>query len=116
LVTADPPDRQSEAATHADTAPVEELSELQRMRVERDAALEELAFLREQLRSTEAFYAHRFELEYTRLYAEHRAFLEQLTRLSAEFHRRARRDDPMREDARTAPSDPTDATLLPQER
>ena len=115
-MTSDPLDPESNALVQVATAPVGEPSELQRMRVERDAALEELAFIREQLRSTEAFYAHRFELEYTRLYAEHRAFLEQLTRLSAEFHRRARRDDPMREDVRTAPSDPTDATLLPQER
>ena len=67
------------------------------MRGELDAAQEEVAFLREQLRSTQAFYAHRFELEYARLYAEHRGFLDELTRLSAEFHRRARRDDPMRE-------------------
>jgi hypothetical protein len=115
-VTSDSPDRESEAVTHTATAPIGESSELQRMRVERDGALEELAFLREQLRSTEEFYAHRFELEYARLYAEHRGFLEQLTRLSAEFHRLARRDDPMREDERTAPSDPTDATLPPQER
>jgi hypothetical protein len=115
-VTPDPPDLETNAVVQAATPPDGEPSELQRMRVERDAALEELAFLREQLRSTEAFYAHRFELEYTRLYAEHRAFLEQLTRLSAEFHRRARRDDPMREDERTAPFDPTDATLFPQER
>ena len=110
-----PSDLETSAVSQVATAPDEELSELQRMRVERDAALEELAFLREQMRSTEAFYAHRFELEYTRLYAEHRGFLEQLTRLSAEFHRRARRDDPMREDARSGSSDPADATLLPQE-
>ena len=115
-MTSDPPDLETNAVAQVATAPDGEQSELQRMRVERDAAEEELAFLREQLRSTEAFYAHRFELEYTRLYTEHRAFLEQLTRLSAEFHRRARRDDPMREDARTALSDPADATLLPQER
>jgi len=115
-VTSDPPNLETDAVVQVAPAPGEESSELQRMCVERDAAVEELAFLREQLRSTEAFYAHRFELEYTRLYAEHRGFLEQLTRLSAEFHRRARRDDPMREDALTAPSDPADAALLPQER
>jgi hypothetical protein len=114
-VTSDPLDSESNAPVQVATDPIEESSELQRMRVERDAALEELAFLREQLRSTEAFYAHRFELEYTRLYAEHRAFLEQLTRLSAEFHRRARRDDSMREGARPASSDSKTA-LLPQER
>jgi len=114
-VTSDPLDSESNAPVQVATDPIEESSELQRMRVERDAALEELAFLREQLRSTEAFYAHRFELEYTRLYAEHRAFLEQLTRLSAEFHRRARRDDSMREGARPASSD-SKTTLLPQER
>jgi hypothetical protein len=115
-VTADVPDCESEAATRVGTTAEGDSLELQRVRAERDAALEELAFLREQLRSTEAFYAHRFELEYARLYTEHRGFLEQLTRLSAEFHRRARRDDPMREDARPAPSGPPDASLLPRER
>ena len=112
----DPSDRESEVVTRVAPAPVGESTELQRVRLERDAALEELAFLREQLRSTEAFYAHQFELEYARLYAEHRGFLEQLTRLSAEFHRRAGPDDPMRAYARTTPSDPTDATILPPER
>lgn len=86
------------------------------MRVERDQALEELAFLREQLRSTEVFYAHRLELEYARLYAEHRGFLDELTRLSADFHRRARRDTPARADAHVGPSDPAGGTLPPQVR
>jgi hypothetical protein len=101
--------------TRVATTPVGESSELHRTRMERDAALEELAFIREQLRSTEAFYAHRFELEYARLYAEHRGFLEQLTRLSVEFHRRAQGDDP-REDASSTPSDPPEVSLLPRER
>jgi hypothetical protein len=115
-MTSDAPDRESEAATCVETATNGDSSELQRTRVERDAAREELDFLREQLRSTEAFYAHRFELEHTRLYADHPGFLEQLTRLIAEFHRRARRDDPMQEDARSAPSDPPDASLLSPDR
>lgn len=115
-MTPDPPHRESEVATRVAPAPVGESTELQRVRLERDAALEELAFLREQMRSMEAFYAHQFELEYARLYAEHRGFLEQLARLSAESHRRVQRDDPMRAHADTTPSDPTDATLLPPER
>jgi hypothetical protein len=115
-VTSDPPDLETNAVVQVATAPDGEPSELQRLRVERDAALEELAFLREQMRSMEAFYAHQFELEYARLYAEHRGFLEQLARLSAESHRRVQRDDPMRAHADTTPSDPTDATLLPPER
>jgi len=59
----------------------EESSALQFVRMERDVALEELAYLREQLRSTEAYYAHRFELLFTGLYSEHREFLEELMRL-----------------------------------
>ena len=59
----------------------EESSALQHLRMERDAALEELAYLREQLRSTEAYYAHRFELLFAGLYSEHREFLEELMRL-----------------------------------
>ena len=59
----------------------EESSALQRMRMERDMALEELAYLREQLRSTEAYYAHRFELLFAGLYSGHREFLEELMRL-----------------------------------
>src|SRR4051812_6645517 len=90
---------------------VGEPSELQRLRAERDQALEELVFLREQLCSAEAFYAYRIELEYARLYAEHRGFLDELTRLSAEFHRRARRDTPTREDPRGDPPEPADTTL-----
>jgi hypothetical protein len=90
---------------------VGEPSELQRLRAERDQALEELVFLREQLCSAEAFYAYRLELEYARLYAEHRGFLDELTRLSAEFHRRARRDTLTREDPRGDPAGPADATV-----
>lgn len=51
------------------------------MRLERDAALEDLAFLREQLRSTEAFYAYQFELVHARLQAEHRSVLSELGRM-----------------------------------
>jgi hypothetical protein len=95
LMTPDLPDPEREPADSAGATALAESRELQGMRAERDAALEELAFLREQLRSTETFYAHRFELEYARLDAEHQGFLEQLTRLS---------------------SDPTEAALLSRPR
>ena len=115
-MTSDVPHHQAEAPPSSGATPIAEPSELQRMRAERDAALEELAFLREQLRSTEAFYAHRFELEYARLYAEHRGFLQELSQLSADFHRRSRRDDAMREDTRPAPSEPDGTPTLPRPR
>jgi hypothetical protein len=106
----DSPDHESVAPSSSGTSATSDLQELQRIRAERDAALEELAFLREQLHSAETFYAHRFEVEYARLADDYRQYLEELTRLSAEFYQRSRRDGPMREDERSAPSDPTDLT------
>ena len=85
LMTSELPDIVTRPAKSAETKSAdptssEESSALQHLRAERDAALEELAYLREQLRSTEAYYAYRFELVLRGLYSEHRDVLEGLAR------------------------------------
>ena len=75
------PDLVTRPAPSAEPTSSDESIVLQRMRLERDAAVEELAYLREQLRSTEAYHAHQFELLFAGLYSEHRDFLEELMRL-----------------------------------
>ena len=81
--TTDPAGAESPRVEPAPAEPPadEESSALQRMRLERDAALEELAFLREQICGAQAYYEHQFELVVARLYSEHRSLLEELTRL-----------------------------------
>src|SRR3954451_11657747 len=116
-MTSDLPDPQRQAATSSERTSAEAMSTvdsnaLHRLRFERDAALEDIAFLREQLRSTEAFCAYRFE----RLHAEHRSLLNELARLGTGRHRRSRRDAPAREEVRAAPSEPADASLPPRTR
>ncbi|HEX7977524.1 MAG TPA: hypothetical protein VF461_02920, partial [Gemmatimonadaceae bacterium] len=71
----------SVAPPRAETTSSEESNALQYMRLERDAALEELAFLREQLRSTEAYYAHRLEVMFAGLYHAPALALPQRNRL-----------------------------------
>jgi hypothetical protein len=99
-MTSDPPDQEGQLASGAEPPFAEptsseptsstESSAMQRMRLERDAALEDLAFLREQLRSTQEFYEHRLDLVCARLYAEHRGLLNELTRLGATRPQRSR--------------------------
>jgi hypothetical protein len=109
-VTPDLTDRQRQAPVSSSPSANSESTELEQVRDERDAALEELAFLREQLQGTEAFYAHRFELEFRALYEDHQRFLEGLTQLSAAFHRRLRQENPVRDNPEVS-SGPADSTI-----
>jgi hypothetical protein len=80
---------------------------LERTRAERDLALEEVAFLREQLRNIQAHHVSRLESEYARLCEAYQSFLEELPpRLSAAFHWRTWRENTKREDERDARSHP----------
>ena len=63
---------------------------LAQLRAERDAALEEIAYLKEQVRSTSAYHAHLFEQERDRMHAEHQALLRELAILGEELQCRAR--------------------------
>jgi hypothetical protein len=116
----DPLDQEHQLASSAESPPSEstsstESSAMQRMRLERDAALEDLAFLREQLRSTEEFYEHRFDLVCARLYAEHRGLLNELTRLGGTRPRRSRHSRRALEEVE-APLESTDAPPAPGTR
>jgi hypothetical protein len=106
----------SSEPVHVEATPEVESTALQRMRLERDTALEDLAFLREQLRSTEAFYAHRFELAWESLHTEHRSLLDELTRQGAERQRPSHRVGPEREKVQAAHCEPADVPLLPRTR
>ena len=75
-------------------------AELAQLRAERDAALEQIAFLEEQLRSTVAFHAHLLERERVRLLAEHE-MLRELVVLGDELQR-------ARQDASPAATPPVD--------
>lgn len=60
------------------------------LRAEHDAALEHIAFLEEQLRSTVAYHTHLFERERARLLVEHQALLREVVILGDELDRRTR--------------------------
>lgn len=63
---------------------------LAQLRADHDAALEQIAFLEEQLRSTVAYHTHLFERERAHLLVEHQTLLRELATLSDELQRRAR--------------------------
>ena len=58
------------------------------LRAERDAALEEVAYLEEQLRSTSAYHAHQLEEERRRMFDERTQLANELATLREEIHRR----------------------------
>ena len=75
----------------ASSPPEPVVDPLAQLRAERDAALEEVAFLREQLRSAEAYHQHELARERSRLIEERDAVLRELALLGDELQRRARR-------------------------
>ena len=60
---------------------------LAQLSAEHDAALEDVEFLQEQLRSATAYHAHLLDNERVRLLTEHRALLRELTILDDELKR-----------------------------
>ena len=63
-----------------------------RLHAERDAALEDAAFLREQLTGVECYYAQLLHEERARLIAERQSLLGTIDVLAQELHRRASRE------------------------
>lgn len=72
--------------------PMPDAAALAQLRVERDAALEEIVFLKEQIRSVSAYHAHLLEQERARMHAEHQMLLRELAILGEELQRRAREE------------------------
>jgi hypothetical protein len=73
-------------------APKDSMSEdsiLASLRAERDAALEEAAYLREQLRSLSAYHIHLLDEERRRMFDERTQLATELVTLREELHRRA---------------------------
>jgi hypothetical protein len=58
------------------------------LRAERDAALEEVAYLREQLRSVSAYHAHQLEEERGRMFDERTQLASELAAMRDELRRR----------------------------
>ena len=80
---------------------------VEQLRAERDAALEEIAFLREQLRSTRAYHLHELEEQCAHLHAERKLLLRQLAIFGERLHRRSRRE--FASDGERATNDGADA-------
>ena len=89
LVPHDPSHDPSRDARALPADPMPTDAALAQLRAERDVALEEIAFLKEQLRSMSAYHAHLFEQERAYMHAEHQALLRELALLGEELQRRA---------------------------
>lgn len=73
---------------------------LAQLRAERDAALEEVAYLKEQLRGASAYHDYLLEEERRRMLQERMKLASQLALLHEELHRRALPDAITAPDAR----------------
>jgi hypothetical protein len=84
----------------ASTDPMPEDAVLARLRAERDAALEEVAYLEEQLRSLRAYHAHLLDEERRRMFDERTGMATELASLREELQRRTCPDAMPRRSAR----------------